>query len=139
MECPRVVIEPASMESVLVLARADGATGCVFTCTHSPCVNLTLAVPSASFHPARPSPQPSSTIILIDPPLTPNEPSPRQFQLRFLPLPEQSISPPQRDPLGRPQVTSSVSVIHHYYLSYHLKYERRRVSLTATSTPCDIS
>lgn len=46
---PVFVIEPASMESVFVLARPDAVTGCVFTCTHSPCVNLTLAVPSASF------------------------------------------------------------------------------------------
>lgn len=84
-------------------------------------------------------PRPSSTIILIDPHLLRAAPNPDNLGSGFS-LPEQSISLPQRDLLGRPQVTSSVSVIHHYYSSYWLKYEHPYVSLTATLNPlCDIS
>lgn len=84
-------------------------------------------------------PRPSSAIILIDPHLLRAAPNPDNLGSGFS-LPEQSISLPQRDLLGRPQVTSSVSVIHHYYSSYWLKYEHPYVSLTATLNPlCDIS
>ncbi|KAI4817824.1 hypothetical protein KUCAC02_011198, partial [Chaenocephalus aceratus] len=43
----------------------------------------------------------------------------------------------EHDLLARPQVTSSVSVIQHYYSSYHLKYEHPYVSLTATKPGAD--
>lgn len=97
------------------------------------CVNLTLNVPRDI------SPQPSSTIILIDPHLCWKAPSPDNLSSNFSSLSNSSLSRclTYWAGLKLPPLSLSYTII--ASLPYHLKYEHPCVSPTATYTPCEMS